>query len=207
MATDTFTGTTNNQALSAYSANWTDWAGTNHHECAIRYQLAPLIQACKPNEQDLENGSWYEGTFNADQYGQITIVSIDCGPPGPGVRMGGTSSPSGYRMYGWPNVKASLLCTAADNSAELARDTVTWSAGSIMYLSIEGVNPGTFVATYGGVVLPNCDGTTDSTLDAGNPGVGGYGFSDNDYSDNWEGGDLAAGGATILRQMMQHHGG
>lgn len=189
-ATDAFTGTDGTQ-LTTYSANWTLQLGD------FDIQSNALAPDSLANSDSL--ACWTADTFNADQYSQIKIVAVSTAPAsiGPAVRVA-SGATTAYLLFhssaAWELWKVVAgTWTKINNGASR-----TLQVNDVLRLEISGT---TLTVKINGVAQGSP--TTDSDIASGYAGLHANKDDANHRGDDWEGGNLAAGGLSI--PVAMHH--
>ena len=188
-ATDDFQGT-DGDALTTYSSNWTLNTGD------FKIQESGGAGRVTPDEPANEAGAhWNADSFNNDQYAELTLIA-SVGPAvfiGPAVRC----AASGGTYYGF------YVSTAEKYLFKMVSGSFTTLASSSS--NIPGANDVLRIEASGTTITPKVNGTTDSDLGAqtdsaissGSAGICGYGSSSGTRGDDFEGGNVAAGGISV----------
>lgn len=156
--------------------------------------------------------SFYNGmSFSSDQYSQMALSSLsgtnDQTGLGVCVRCDTTNLGGGAAYinmyYAVVNTKASLNVTVskfvADTYTMLSQRTQAWTDGDILRLEAQGST----LRVYRNGTQMGAD-ITDSSISVGAAGVAHGASFATGFGDNWEGGDIAAGGgtSTALRMLL-----
>lgn len=191
-ATDTFTAA-DGTALTTYSASWT----LNDGNFAIN------TNSVHSNAATVETGAhWNADTFNDNQYALGTIVAIGANPMGVAVRAHATAA-TWYGFYS-DTGGSYLHKNVAGVWTQLGSTGAAFSVNDIIRIEVSGA---TVTPMRNGATISPPGAQTDSAIASGSAGITGYNNSTSSRVDGWEGGNLAGGATSILRQMMAHHGG
>jgi hypothetical protein len=195
-ATDNFSTQTVDTSL---AGSWTILCGT-----MTAVNAGDLGYASETTEECA--AYWNADSFDAAQYSQAVCDATSATTGGVAVRCSETDNFYGFYLtnsqsYLFKMVNASW--TQLGNTGGGATTTRTYR------LEITGVNPGTLTAKENGSTFTGV-GTSgvasDSDLDSGSAGVCGYGSTTTSRFDDWEGGNLGGGAATVLKGPGTYRG-
>src|SRR3990167_3350602 len=188
-ATETFTGT---DTTSPPNANWTN--KTNG--------ISIQTNGFRGNVSAVNGAFWNADTFNDKHYAKAKAVALAAGNSrGPDIRV----------QTGAAN---SLYYCLRDNDGKtyngelIAGSPTDWDAGltapalgTVLELHVDATTATTIVYKEAGVTKATYTGK--SALSGGAAGVSAYEAGTTSYGDDWEGGNVAVAGGTILPQMIQ----
>jgi hypothetical protein len=184
-ATDNFNGT-NNQALTAYSSNWTMNQGAFWIQTLLIDYVGPA-----PNSTDVEIcGHWNADTFSNDQYAQAHYYGEGF-QIGPAVRC--AESAATYYVFYTAGTDYTQLNYSVDGSiSTIQSSSQTFSNGTLLRLEASST---TLTTTANGtnVFTPQ----TDNHIGSGYAGIGGYHSGVASLLNDWEGGNLSTPGPTL----------
>jgi hypothetical protein len=179
-ATDTFT-TGTDQSLTAYSANWT----ANSGAFAVTAST-DTVRADGGGGEDMAH--WNADTFDANQYAQVSITSVDSSYIGVAVRCH-ASAATGYGLYA--GVTESYLYKIVSGTwTQIGSAGGAWSNSDVLRLEVSGT---TLTPKRNGSTYSTIGAQTDSSISSGYAGLSGYEVSGG-TGDNWEGGNLSSSG-------------
>jgi hypothetical protein len=185
-ATDNFT-TGSDQALATYSASWTQNNG------------AANVLDATDDVVSFDNSDWLAhwnaDSFDDDQYAQLVLSAVGEDTwIGPSARVA-ASATTGYLIDCRSKVGATskyLSKLVAGSWTTLASSTNSYSVSDLIRLEAEG---STITPLVNGSEDTDLGAQTDSAITSGSAGLAGYGkFAPVSRGDDWEGGNLAAGG-------------
>jgi hypothetical protein len=159
-----------------------------------------------PNGSTTYISYWNADAFNNNQYSQCIIPSdfVGYGHGGPAVRVQSGAITFYVLDYGEVSDTFRIYKCVANSFTKVGADiSHTFSNSEVYKLSAEGTDS----VTLSFFVDGNLEATrtdSSSTITDGSAGI--YGNGGFQSYDNWEGGDLAAGGLSIL-QLAQSLGG
>lgn len=177
-ATDTFT-TATDQALTAYSASWSNVNGV--------FYVYAAGDNVSPNSAVESAARWNADTFANDQYAQAVVSSVTSEWVGVSVRCA-SGAANFYGFYTGTSGDASYLFKVIGGTwTQLGSNGASVAAGNTIRLEASGTS---LTAYVGGT--PSGIGTqTDGSISSGYAGLSGYGsLSSGHVVDNWEGGDI-----------------
>jgi hypothetical protein len=180
-ATETFTDT-NGTALATHNASWTVNSGS----------FVVQDNGCCPTGSGVENlARWNADTFNNDQYSQCVAAILATGgvQAGVAVRVSTSGAETAYGCY-WDNTTAYIFKNVAGTWEQLGATVTPPTAGQLVRLEVSGT---TLTLKYDGSTQTT---RTDSAISSGAAGLAGYSSGGSGYLDDWEGGNLSAGGGT-----------
>lgn len=184
-ATDPFTGS-NGTLLPSYSANWASNGG----------DLQIQSNAYAPNTSTTEIGArWTADAFNNDQYSQSTLVAKEGTADytiGVGVRHAAAATKTYYGYYADGDATSYIFKEVAGTWTQLGATLGGVSVGVVMRLEVSGT---TLTAKLDGVTQTT---RSDSSISSGVAGLTGYNTTAAQRADNWEGGNVSAGGGSTL---------
>lgn len=185
-ATDNF-----NRTDGGLGSNWTAAYGA----------LAILSNQVRPNNVGDEAGLyWNADTFAADQYSQATYAVAGANDAiGVAVRMSGSGATANYYMAYCDGATLYLGKVINGVWSQIGATDSGWAAGDLIRLEVEGT---TLRVKRGSTTRLTA---TDSSISSGSAGLAGYNAFSAGRIDNWEGGNLSAGGAqTITATGLAH---
>lgn len=159
---------------------------------------------CHETTEDSEYGGARVTTaIGNDQYAQVKVtIPGSFGGAGPAVRLQNTTNGGGYLVDGvidgshWSSRRAIVERDSAGNNTELATTTDTFASGDTLRLEVSGT---TLTAKKNGAAFSPALTATSSTFSSGKIGISMKCNSStltNVNLDDFEGGDLSAGGRT-----------
>lgn len=180
-ATDNF-----NRANGAIGSNWTTQSGT------------PEVRDNQGRSNDSLDtmAFWNADVFNADQYSQCDnpVVAAGASKGGPAVRASGTGG--SRQMYLMQVASGSCGIFKYIGGFTNLGSINSYADGDSAKLEVSGT---TLQAYKNGAA--NGSSVTDSALASGSAGLFLYDL-DQQRVDNWEGGNLGAGGGAVARQAF-----
>lgn len=188
-ATDTFTAA-DDTALTTYSANWTLNGGN--------FQINTNALASNADGANTL-AHWNADAFADNQYSQITVVALGTSYDGvwAAVRCA-SAAHTGYTFEGYPTAVDynQLWKYAAGVGTQIGSSgTVNVQVNDVLRIEANGT---TITPLLNGVTTGTPGAQTDSSIDSGSAGVGGFGNATAGRSDNWEGGNLNAAARRIF---------
>jgi hypothetical protein len=195
--TESFTG---DQDPLSSSANWDQAGATTDSGASLASEDNTYIDG-SGNADD--KSAYYVGTFANNQYAQIEFVGASAGAFRLGVILrGGSGNPALLVRYMHDSAQfAAYYWDSGGTRNQIGSNytpSATFSVGDIMRAEISGTTL-TLKIDYGAGFVTETTFNASSGPASGNPGVYIVASSDNDFrGDNWEGGDLAGGGASGL---------
>jgi hypothetical protein len=208
-ATDTFTNAGATANLATYSANWTVEAGG-----AAFFRVDGATDVVYPDINGTDAlARWNADAFNADQYSQAACKATDTVDPawiGVAVRIA-TGAFTAYELQifrdGSGTVSYSLDRANAGAFANLATGAaMAWANGDVLRLEVSGSATVSLVMKKNGVQFGSTvTDTTGSRITSGSAGIAGFNNTTSLATslDNWEGGNVTAGGATTAPQRRR----
>lgn len=183
-ATDDFT-TGSDQTLTDYSANWTANVNNINVLAATDDIVADVVN------NDVGIAHWNADSFDNDQYCELDITSVDSFISlGPMVRVH-ASAHTGY-LFESSSEGSFFYKVVATSYTQLGSDTGAASPTERYQIEANGTTIRSLVDDV------EEDSQTDSSISSGSAGIHSYQFpSSTTKADNWEGGNLAAGGDSI----------
>ena len=181
-ANEPFTGS--DATAVASLANWTNVDDPG-------YEI--VSNQAKPNSGTYSADRWSADIFNDDQYAEASVTALAANAYC-GVAVRCASDAATY--YAWSsnsNDGAYFEKVIADSTWALAAKSTVWDVNDVCRLEASGT---TITPLINGAEKDPPGAVTDGSISSGWAGIGGYG-DDASYIDNWEGGNLAAGGGVI----------
>lgn len=191
-ATDVFTGTNGTQ-LNVYSSNWAYNAG----------DFIINTNSVAPDDSTNECGArWTADAFNNDQYSQCVLAAKEGTgnfAVGPSVRHAAAGTATYYGYYADGASTSYCFKMVAATWTQLGASFTSPAAATVLRLEASGT---TLTVKHGGV----SQGTrTDSAIASGVAGVTGFSASTSMRLDTWEGGNVAAAGASQVPRSMHQY--
>ena len=195
LATDNF----NRANAATLGANWTVLSSPTTH-----YEVVSNVAALVGGSLGDDCVDYYNAvSFPNDQYSQAKLTVTGTGGGGSGVglcvRKASGSTNTYYRMVadhaGSNNVEIGKKVAGAYTN--LGNRTSSFTDGALFYLEVQGT---TILAKNAGTTMGAS--ITDSAIASGSAGLAYSSTETSASSDDWEGGDFAAGGgATVARRL------
>lgn len=207
-ATDTFTNAGATANLATYNSSWTVVAGG-----AAFFRVDGATDVVYPDINGTDAMAvWNADSFNADQYSQGAGKATDTvDPPWIGVAVRcATGAFTGYTLQifrdGSGTVEYSLDRVNAGVFANLAgAGSLAWSSGDILRLEATGAGATVSLKMYkNGVQFGSTvSDSSASRITSGSAGIAGFSNTASLATslDNWEGGNISAGGSTTTKTM------
>jgi len=188
-STDNFNSYANGSYLED-AANW-DEENVNNGMKVIKPASDGRIAACAPS--GYETSVYHNGTYSDDQYSQAKFISIQTGfAIGVSVRNSTTGARDYYGFY--TGQSQSYLYKVDNNVYTTLAIGTAWTANDVVRLEVEGNELRCYRNGSLDVSISGDGKLADASFSTGKPGVSGYGNSAITLIDDWEGGDIYAGG-------------
>lgn len=216
IATDDFQSYTDNTFP---STNWTDLDNFNGQIRVFGTTAKAVRNAFSGAYSTMRRSA---GTYSADQYAEVAILGLSgtetSDKIGVTCRNTADAAPNDDCYMAYVDDIATRTCRLErlinGTRTPLTTDTATtWTAGDRVSMEVTGTGATVSIKVFKNNVEITAMAYSDTSVDritaAGRPGVMCFTDGGNNLTgDDWEGGDMTAGGASsILRQMMNYHGG
>lgn len=194
-ASDSFNFNSAAETLTSWNPSWT-YAGTSLFSVGT---IGGSVGACWSAAGNvIQLARWNADTFNNDQFAQAVIETLGSGSyAGVSVRLNTAGTMTGYYVLFSNNNDLSLRKMLAGSETVISTLTRTNAVGETIRLEVSGTTLS--VKVNGSVVIGP---TTDSSITGGSAGIGGYGNDGGTTMVNWQGGNLTAGTAAVLRHAV-----
>jgi len=187
-ATDVFTSASD-QALTTYSASWTNNSGA--------FQVVGATDDVMANSSGNECGAhWNADSFNNNQYAQAKVTARSAsGVVGAAVRC--HASAATYYGYYTDSGASYLFKMVAGSWTQLGSNAAALAVNDIIRIEANGT---TITPKKNGSTTGTPGAQTDSAIASGYAGLSGYGNQTTARVDNFEGGNLAAPVTVVFRR-------